>query len=69
MVFQLGGIFLIMEPNDIILANIVALPSSPLQLCRVERYEMPFPPGEPAYVELRAIDENLNPFASLARHI
>lgn len=69
MVFQFAGIFYIMEAHDIILAKIVALPSSPLQLCRVERFDMPPYPGEPAYVELRAIDEHLNPYFALVRSI
>jgi hypothetical protein len=69
MVFQLGGIFLFMEVSDIILATFAAFDSNTLRLCRVERFEMPLTPGEPAYVELRAIDENLNPFFALARDI
>jgi hypothetical protein len=46
MVFQFAGTFYIMEPNNIIPARFVALTSSPLLLCRVERLEMPFPAGQ-----------------------
>jgi hypothetical protein len=67
LVFQFAGIFYLMEPHDIILAKLVALPSEPLESCRVETFHMPFPPGEPAYVELRVIDENLNPFGALVK--
>lgn len=69
-VYQNAGYMFVAEKDDLILAKNMALTSRPLQLWRIEKLDpaiIAFPPGEPRYVELRAIDENLNPYGSLVR--
>jgi hypothetical protein len=67
-IYQNAGYIFLAEKDDLILAKNMALTSRPLQLWRIEKLDpaiIAFPPGEPRYVELRAIDENLNPYGSL----
>lgn len=71
-IYQNAGIMFLAEKDDLILAKNMALESHPLQLWRIESLDpaiIAFPPGEPRYVELRAIDENLNPYGSLIRRL
>lgn len=71
-VYQNAGYMYFAEKDDLILAKNMALTSRPLQLWRIEKLDpaiLAFPPGEPRYVELRAIDENLNPYGSLVRRL
>lgn len=67
-IFQNAGYALFLSKHDIILAQLMALTSRPIQLCRVEKLDpeiFHFPPGNPRYIEVKAIDEHLNPYGAL----
>lgn len=67
-IFQNAGLALFLSEDDIILAQLMALSSASPQLCKVEKLDpqiFHFPPGNPRYIEVRAIDEHLNPYGAL----
>lgn len=71
-IFQNAGLLLLADTDDIILAKTLALSTPELKLCRIEKLDPILGLlhiGEPRYIELRAIDENLNPYSAMLRSL
>jgi hypothetical protein len=72
LVFQNANLFLLAQTDDIILSRNFASTTRKTELCRVEKLDPALGMlhiGEPRYVELRVIDENLNPYGLLFRSL
>jgi hypothetical protein len=66
-VFINAGLMFMVEVNDIIILKTVLLGELVTKFCRVESLDpgIAFDFGNPRYIELREIDENLNPYGLL----
>lgn len=65
LIYQEGGSLFLLMPGEITVATGVPPDDTARYFCRVERLHTSWMPGQPSYVELRTLDENLNPYAIL----